>query len=223
MLIHVYSDYDRRTAGTIGRHNMARKTWQDEYANGQWKPLPIHDRDFQRNSNSVGERKIVPFVRDLIDKGHAAMKPDDILVLTNDDVCFVPGLTETIVEQVNTFGATYSSRWEFPTITRTLQASEVFEGYKHCGADLFAWKLQWWQKWGENFGDFLLSFEAWDLVMRRIIKNLSGGSELVAGIVHASHEPAWHTPETRECRGNLYNRAIAQAFLAKHQLPWLDQ
>ena len=69
--------------------------------------------------------------------------------------------------------------------------------------------------------DFLISFEAWDMVLKRLILR-TGGVEVENTCYHEMHLPYWHTPQNRECTGNLYNRELTRLWLAKHQIAWND-
>lgn len=220
-LVHVWSDYERPDAGAKRRNRVASQTWQQEYLSGFWVSCPIHEKEFVRNGRSVGERKPVPFVKDLFNEGVKRASPGDIIVFSNDDTCFAPGLTDVLVRNVSQFGAVWGARREHKALTAPLKSHEITKGYQHCGSDIFAFTPEWWAKWEHDFPDFLLTFEAWDLVMKRLI-DFSGGRELKDTCYHEIHASFWHVPENRECEGNLYNRELTRQWLARHNIKWED-
>jgi len=220
-LIHVWSDYTRTNAGAVRRHSMARKTWEQEYLTGKWKPCCVHETEFSRNGNEVGEQKPVPFVRDLLMEAVTRAGENDVIVFSNDDTCFACNLTQTIIENVQRHGAIWGSRREHRRIDRILNYQQMIQGYKHCGADIFAFSKKWWELHNHKFPDFLLSFEAWDLVLKKLIQ-ITGGTEVQETCYHEVHESFWHEPANRECPGNLYNRELTRGWLAGNNISWND-
>lgn len=223
-LIHVWSDYSHRNQGAMRRHALARNTWKVEYSSGNWFPAGIHERDMSRNGQSIGENKPVPFVKDLFNMVADRAKPKDILVFSNDDTCFAPGITQVIIDNVGTHGAMWGNRWEHvgplkQMLTKTQMVSQA--AYRHCGSDIFAFTAQWWDDHQDGFPDFLLTFEVWDLVLKKYIL-MTGGVQVPDTCYHEAHSSFWHLPENRECVGNVYNRGLAQQWLAHHGIQWQD-
>lgn len=218
-LIHVWSEYDRRDSGAIRRNRVAAQTWENEYKTGVWTSCPVHEKALVRNGNLVGEQKPVPFVKDLLGEAVKKARPGDIIVFSNDDTCFAPGLTETLVKNASIRGAVWGARREHTKINKPLSHGELIKGYKHCGSDIFAFTPEWWERYEGDFPDFLLTFEAWDLVFKKLI-NTTGGMELMDTCYHEVHASFWHVPENRECAGNLYNRELTRQWLARHNIKW---
>jgi len=220
-LIHVMSEYNRFDRGAIKRYDVAKETWRRAYEEGRWSTFYVHQDTLKRNANSVGEQKPVPFVRDLLLEAVRIAGPNDIIVFTNDDTCLIPGLTKTLLNIVPDRGALYGSRREIRSFSKPLSMESIMSGYKHVGADVFAFTQQWWEKWNHEFPDFLLSFEAWDLVLKKLILE-TGGVEVENTCYHEIHESFWHTAANRECAGNLYNRELTRQWLAKHGIGWAE-
>ena len=220
-LIHVWSDYDRRDAGATRRHRIAKQTWTPELSGADSISCVVHENAVTRNANMVGEDKPVPFVRDLFIEAANRAGPQDIILFTNDDTCLRVGAAQIIVDRVREFKAVWCARREITRISTPLTVANMMQGYKHCGADIFAFTREWWDQHGDDFPDFLLSFEIWDLVLKRLIL-LTGGVEVHDLCYHEIHQPYWHMPAHRECVGNLYNRELGRQWLAKHNIQWGD-
>lgn len=218
-LIHTYSDYVRNDPGNIRRHVVAKQSWDREYQKGGWLVCTVHDRDLQRNGNHIGESKPVPFLKDIIQSGANMADPQDIIVLTNDDNVFAMDITDQILTEIGKWGAIWGSRQEMIHIPSPPPAFNHTTGYKHVGADLFAFTRNWWDENGKNLPDYLISFESWDLVFRTLI-NKTGGGEVSGLVAHEIHNSYWHDPRFRECRGNIYNRQLSQQFFARNSMAW---
>lgn len=216
-LIHVWNDYNYRQHDAQHRHEIAKASWEQEYKKGRWIPFPVFDAQLSRNANSVGEAKPLPFVNDLINLACDQAQPDDLIVLTNDDTIFVDGLTERLLNANPPF---WSSRWEHAKVKGPLNADSIRRNsWKHVGADIFVFTKRWWMEHGSEFPDMLVAREAWDLVLRTLIDR-RGGHEEDALCAHIIHDPEWHSPEQRECVGNLFNRNAAREFFKSQGMPW---
>jgi hypothetical protein len=221
-LIHVWSEYSRFNAGAVRRHEIARATWMAQYDRGGWIQCPVEESTMQRNANTVGEPKPVPFVKDLIEEAALRGDPGDVIVFTNDDTCMAPNLADVIRDTVSKHGALWGSRWEHRSVPRPMNLHEMVRGaYRHVGADVFAFTVEWWNLYRHDFPDFLLSFEAWDLVLKKLIL-ITKGVEVQDTCYHEIHQSFWHTEANRNCTGNLYNRELTRQWLASHGIRWED-
>lgn len=218
ILFHIWNDYDRADDGNAHRHNLASLSWKTTYdSNPMWMSYPVHDNMLTRSSLDVGEKRRTPFLKDVINTAANEARADDILVFTNDDNLMLPGFTETIMREVVAHRAIWGARWELP-----MQADKKWgnpKGYKHCGADVFAFTKQWWDENEKNIPDFLIAFEAWDMCTRKVIE-MSGGTQIDGLVAHYIHQPVWHSSEHREGPGNLHNRKLFQQWLAQRNLNW---
>jgi hypothetical protein len=218
ILFHVWNDYDRNDDGNLHRYRLARATWEKTYAqNSMWMSHPVHDNALTRSSLNIGEKRRTPFLKDVIDAAASEARQDDILVFTNDDSLMLEGFTETILREVVAHRAIWGARWELPPNGEQQWANP--KGYKHCGADVFAFTKQWWEENAQNVPDHLVSFECWDLNFRMLIES-TGGVSVDGLVAHFIHEPLWHSSEHREGVGNLHNRKLFQQWLAKRNLKW---
>lgn len=218
ILFHVWNDYERQDDGNLHRHRLAKNTWEKTYnAHPMWMSYPVHDNMLTRSSLNVGEKRRTPFVKDVINMVANEARADDILVFTNDDNLMLEGFTATILEKVIQHRAIWGSRWELPMGVEPKWGSP--KGYKHVGADVFAFTKQWWDENQDSFPDHLISFEAWDLNLRILIES-TGGTQVEGLVAHYIHQPVWHSREHREGIGNLHNRKLFQQWLAQRNLKW---
>ena len=196
----------------IFRTNLAQKSVDKEnllYNN--W----VINRNFElkRNATLIGDGPL-PFVRDMIEFGMSLASENDIVVLSNADICLIPKITERIIDLCNKFGSLYSHRYDFKNLTELIETEEKLnEGEKYIGYDLFAFLKKWWCIHENEFPDMVLGREAWDMIYHRAIKE-NGGAELDKAIYHQIHNSPWST--FRELKGNIHNLNLAYNWISIH-------
>lgn len=197
-LIHVWSKYHIGKQDAQRRHTVAKMTWDREMQG--WIDLPLLDTAFARNARTdFNDLKCAPYVTDMIDKAMMLANPWDIVVLTNDDTCVTPNLTRIVRDVLAECGACWGARREHNRVNHPLTATELMQGYKHVGADIFCFHKEWWIEHGHNMPDMLMAFENWDYVLRTVI-NENGGREIEGLCYHEIHQGDW-----------LKNRTLAAA------------
>lgn len=188
--------------------------------NGEdWLSSAWNHIDFKptRDGTSIGDAP-VPFIRDMIEQACREAEPRDIICIANADIGFVPGITGEILDACYNFGSCYAQRHDFRRIERLIvNEVECAAGKKYPGADLFAFTKEWWDKRNQFFPDMLLGREAWDMIMRDLIRS-TGGIELHNAIYHEMHDSHWL--KHRGCAGNEYNKKLASAWLAANGRNW---
>ncbi len=194
---------------------MAQASWEREYAAGTWRTMPVPISHLKRTSQSIlKDTRRLPFLRDLLDMAMRNASPLDLIVFTNDDVVFAPGLSETLLHVEH---AAWASRHEFVRLPTLPTCLDIILGRKHCGADLFAMTLYWWRYNRRNWPDMVIGCEAVDLVMRKLMQ-ATGGVELHAAIAHEEHASWWLSH--REDPAAQHNRRLAADWLGKRGLTW---
>jgi hypothetical protein len=207
-LVHVWSKYNIVKADAKKRHQVAKSTWDKEMKD--WIDMPLKDDDFTRNSRTdFGDYKFAPYVTDMIDKAVKTMNPWDIVVLTNDDTCVCPGIGPMLKRILAECDACWSARREHRRVDRMMTTNELMRGYKHVGADVFAFTKQWWLQYGHNMPDMLMAFENWDYVLRTVIEE-SGGQEIQGLCYHEIHPGDWL--KNRECPAARHNQQMGGEF-----------
>lgn len=207
-MIHVWSKYNISDLGAQRRHAMAKLTWEREMKG--WMDLPLLDASFHRNARTdFNDLKSAPYVPDMMDRAIALANAGDIVVLTNDDTCVTPNLTRIIKDVLAESGACWSARREHHRIDHAMTASELMQGRKHVGADLFAFTKEWWTTHGDKMPDMLMAFENWDYVLRTVI-NENGGREIEGLCYHEIHTGDWL--KRREVPAAKHNQRVGGQF-----------
>lgn len=210
-LLHVYANYPA-SGDTLRRHDFARDTWEG------FTDHPFEQGNGYRTAEDVlAYPRPLPFLRDLIAYGMGEANPSDIIVVTNTDTAFAPGLASAIRKHVRKHGAAYAHRHDFARLTHPMDARTIRTGKWYPGSDLFAFTPQWWASRSvSELPDMLVGAEFVDCVFRQFIKK-HGGVELVGAIYHERHASAWERPGMREVdAANCWNRKLAREWFASN-------
>ena len=165
----------------------------------------------------------IPKVKDIINRVFALPelpKKDDVILIANADICFSPDIVGMILHNTERYGATFTHRWDFNSLTKHLNTeAEIGKGKWYCGSDLFAFTVEWWNRHQEIFPDMYFAREFWDMIMRNMIKR-SGGVETHKSIYHEKHNSFWE--QNRQCAENLHNKSLAQNWFDTYGGDWND-
>lgn len=218
-LIHIWSEYPA-TGDDAKRYAFTRKTWEAEWKLSNWRPTPLTDDMFSRSSRTeLKDVRRLPFIKDMIALGVNDAEEEDIIVLTNNDTCFMKGIGKAILRDVRKSGCLWAHRWDFNDLQVEPKPHQLFDGQLYVGVDLFAFTVAWWKQHGQEYPDMLLGSEAWDWMMRELMK-LNRGVEWNTGIFHQRHDPFWGHPRNKNSNpAQLHNKRLAREFLTKHKLP----
>lgn len=201
----------------LTRQVIAKETWDREAkAYGHWRDCRFTEGITPRSALDIGEKVALPFLHDMIDSASSQAADNDVLMLTNADICLVTGLGRELVDACKVHGATYCHRWDFKRVLTHIERHQLNMGQWYVGCDLFAFTKKWWTKHRDNLPPFILGRECWDWVFRELIKQ-TGGVETAKGIYHEKHVSPWEM--SRSLPGNLHNRSYARAWLQAAKIP----
>lgn len=216
-IFHVWSEYT--TSGeTARRTDLALTTWAAEGANGFWRALPFRAEAQWRNSSDVGDPHPMPYVADLVDFVLAHNpRETDIIAVTNADVCFTPGLTGWVLDQVTRHGAAFTHRYDFTRLDQPLvNEAAVKRGRFYPGSDAYFFTVAWWRAHGSEYPAMILGREQCDEVLRQLVKR-HGGVEIRGAIYHEKHESLWDSSAQHQTNaGNRHNRKLAREWFVRN-------
>lgn len=217
-IIHLFSSYSHRNIGDAKRHSEAKASWWRAYKHSpdvQWVNVSVTEGDLKRNAKTVlGDPKALPFIRDYVDDGleQARAMPDDMFAVTNDDCALV----ETIAEDLIAASIGWGSRRDFMALPRRVTKETTAKGHDHPGCDLFFMPVAAWAAVRAEFPDMVHGREAWDLVMRAILRK-RGGKEVFNCVAHSMHMAYWlsHSDDP----SSRHNQALAEQYRIANDLP----
>jgi len=212
-IVHVYQRTPWAIAEEKRRNAVAEKTW-DKIG---WKDCGLDDNCFVRHAGNVipDEEKNIPMIKDMIRMACIGRDDKDVIILTNTDTCVASNLVERLSGEL----PAYAYRYDFKRIDDPIPDGEICLGKKYAGCDLFVMRVGWWRRNHNLFPDMVLGREAWDKILRELIK-LSGGRELESCIYHEKHPSFWenaHNINRDPC--NLRNRLLARNWLVERNMP----
>lgn len=216
-IFHVFTDYQPKEGGAKRRMDFARGTWQAMQFFGDVIALPVADGMFRTSQDTIGDSRPLPYLRDMLDYAASFALPEDIVMLTNDDTCFVPCAEDKILAEFAA-GANSAYAWRrnffFPL---KHQLKDIRTGLEDGGVDLIAFRTDIWKRHREAFPDFILGCEAWDYVYRLLVPELNGGRPGLHDLIyHEYHDPVWRRDEVRAVNiGQKFNRALARNFFKR--------
>lgn len=175
---------------------------QDE-AYKSWPHLGARLLPFLGKRHS-GDGRNMPFVRDMI---HAAADgPEDIIVISNNDIIFDPRIAASIDESCRQTGCWWAYRLDRPG------------GRTDEGADTFAFTKSWWHLHEHLFPDLLLGYYNWDDILVRMM-HWSGCFEQERLIYHTPH-PSTQSPTRLHTTGARHNQFLMQQWITQHDEGW---
>lgn len=206
------------THGTGPRFDKARESWKAAYDEGM---IPAHFSGGPRNAKTeLGDPRELPFLKDVL---QAAMvhtqNDDDVVIWSNSDSGFAPGLAEFVGNHVRTHGAASMRRTES-------------NGNGHPGRDLFAFTAKWLRDQWASIPDYVLGAPVFDLGLVAMIRSFHGlppltlkslsedmsPSDMAPGfLLHESHAPEWQVPNVDAMPSVRTNKRLFREWNTKHK------
>jgi len=213
------------------RLRQAWASWDELYANGSM--IPCHCWKYPRDATSIGDSRALPFLKDVLLFAMNQAGPEDLIVLTNDDVWLHPAIASVLLFQTSVYECCSAQRVDFhqavPSKMSPEKLAELGEG--HLGRDLFAFTKRWLEFYWNGIGDFVLGCSEWDLCLSAMIRLHHGittqrnnyaavifPAEIPRGYVcHQKHEAQWMHPDyVDRSPAQIHNRTLFREFGDKH-------
>lgn len=227
IIFSYYAD-DNSGPETAARNALARKSWDFHFGQFSMIELKIRESDMKRTSESLGDIRPVPYVRDLFDFGCSFAMPEDIVVYCNHDI----GLTTMAVDRIfagveRGGGVTVCQRRQLnPTPGRLYRS--VLNCKADGGFDVMAVTPSFWGKMRNDMPDMLIGREAWDTCFRALVEIYVTGKknkvvlttpEQWAESKAYTDDVCWHIPHDSWWDKNrktnpaqIHNRTLAKKF-----------
>lgn len=217
-LLHVFPEAATSSDSTR-RHTVALRSWNAMYS-WSWSSLPYGAAPDRRDARAIGDRRDLPYMRDMIE--HAicnSTSAEDIVVVSNSDVCMVPDMEQRIRSVVERHGAFFTHRWDF--VGSVAHVTKPITGKWYPGSDVFGFTVAWWREHGHHYPDMIVGAEYVDCVLRQLIKTYAHvEAEIHCAVYHEKHDSAW--TKDRRSPSNQHNSRLAQAWFAARGTDDLD-
>src|SRR6478736_5907577 len=168
-IIHVWQHGGKLSEDTRRRNAIARQTWEQVYATGNWVERRLDDNILTRTAKDVvpGETRDFPFIHDLLRYACFGAPNDQVICFTNADTCLAQGLTEEILALNGQ--AAHMHRHDFARLDGPIHDDEISKGDFYPGSDGFIMTAGWWRKHAGEFPDLIQGAETYDKILRSLI------------------------------------------------------
>lgn len=195
--VHIVNIWSPKNSDDYRRHKYACDNWYEFYEKGLMSPRFIYDAEFTRMSDCVGDKRKMPFIKDVIEFGSKHLQNNDVVVLTNADISFSSDAFHKLKQNVEKYGCTFSfrrdSKKQIDKLSfRSDEISSEMDWY--VGSDMFAFKKSWWTKWSGLFPDLIIGKPNWDWIMRIIM----GYSVIGSKVLNQTLETYGNIVETKD-------------------------
>lgn len=245
---HVVERHVQKSPEDENRILTAVKSWMTLYKTGRVIPCHLWENDYPRSSKTLGDRRHLPYWKDVIAEGMTRCKnPNDAILWTNDDTVLHPGVVDAMTVKLKTAQCIGSFRVNYdkvddgaitgnPDLLRQRGERDSNGDLRSdLGRDLFAWKKSWLTEHWLEIPDFILGELEFDVVMAVIVRRESGiytdrrnvtqvmpSCELDKGFVlHQKHERQWTSSEHKDSPAKLHNKRLAIQWYAESGYPSL--
>ena len=213
---------------TIRRTSMAQESWDVLYQNGTM--LPAHYTKYLRDARGIGDRRDLPYFKDVLDHARQQARPEDIIVWTNDDNWIHPQLPAMLEFYAGVYGAVCGSRCDFKTPCQPGTPDQwARRTQPHMGRDMFAFTREWLDTHWDDIGDVILGASIFDLYLCAYIRKYHGidtdrqsyfhslhPAEIPRGYIgHQMHDSQWQRENPRS-PAEFHNRTIFKNYADKH-------
>lgn len=199
------------TFGQSERHQRAAATWDRIGAER------VSFETYPRTAKDIGDRRALPYLKDLLGLALNRAAETDIIVWTGDDVSVSDKTEAWLRLNVARYGAVSARR-----------------DAGHLGRDLFAFTASWLRANWTDLPDVILGAPDFDMGLAALIRAKRGVKTCLAnmnvdfpgcepkgaGIWHEPHKSEWLVPGYEKEPAVKHNRAVIMRWAAKHA-PWL--
>lgn len=233
-LYHVVERHDEKDVPSVPRKQDAWKSWDDLYRTGNVVPCHLWEPYPRNSKETIKDKRVLPYLKDVLSLGMTQAQPDDIIMFTNDDNPLHPELPDIVRLHCALWGCACAQRSEFrkpvPSLEQTPDAIAA-QGERHMGRDMFAFTKRWLEANWAELPDFILGASDWDLCLAAMLRLQWGirsnrqnmeqqiwPCEIPWGyVLHRFHPPRWNAPSNRDAApSQIYNRRLHKEWAAKH-------
>lgn len=208
-IVHAASIYKSNNAEENGRNTRAQRTWNMLYSRHAGMFVPSYAANAIRSSADLGDKRILPYLKDVIACAiEDCDRDEDIVLYTNADSFLIQESLNILVPCVTDKKRGYSHRREIDKIPRSWFTQEDLLGRaeKSQGVDAFAFTKRWWLENADEYPDFFIGCEGFDWILKFM---MGLDSRIEDFVYHLQHQfPLWSQSRTIS-PANLYNRRLS--------------
>ncbi len=174
---------------------------------------------YSRNACGIGDPRMLPYLKDIINRGRdLASWSDDVVLWCNDDVQLDPRIVGWCYSKVIKAGA------------MSMRRTEPGKPRDHMGRELFAFTGAWLDENWDKIPDFILGCPFFDLILAAIIRKERGIDSTTNNLkidypvadaeeryaIHEPHLSSWSGVHEHTFPANIHNKKLAKEWCAAH-------
>lgn len=204
----------------------ARQSWDALYTGGV---VSRQYWNYKRDALQIGDKRQLPYLKDVLEFAMEGAKDWDIIMWTNDDTWIHPKLIALLKYHCSIYGACSAQRCEIfrsgvhRMVPDAAPESFIQSGGLHMGRDMFAFRVDWLKREWNEMPDFLLGASEFDLAVAALIRKRAGlvttkdslvdtiwPAEIPKGyILHEYHKALWTAKDNvNTAPSQLHNRRL---------------
>lgn len=213
------------TGANAARKARTQVSWKVLYDGGV---IPAHYVKYERSALAIGDKRDLPYLKDVLAFAMKQANGPDIIMWTNDDTWLHREIPAVLRIHCSLWGACASHRVDLirgaalpDSTTPVRDLSHTGQG--HMGRDLFAFTKYWLESHWDMIPDFILGASEFDLALAFMIRQSLGldcqrsslefvrwPAELEKGyIVHEAHSAYWaRNDNISTAPSQLHNRKL---------------
>lgn len=210
----------------------AEASWIEIYKRGELNPC--HLWRYPRSSQSIGDTRTLPFLKDVLCAGLSKCRDNDIVLWTNDDTILHSQSMGAVLSLLSKADACSSFRVNFEKgkIPKLDAAPDAIRkaGKFDLGRDLFAFRASWLIRHWNSIPDFFLGDAEFDLVLAVLIRKMCGQAttkvnihepipacEIDRGyVLHEMHMRNWVLKENEKAPAKAWNQKLCRDWYSDH-------
>jgi hypothetical protein len=188
--------------------------------------IPVHVKDFELNSDHLGDRRGLPMLKLVLARARKLAEPSDFIVLTNSDNLLHARLPDLLHTLTIPAACSFRLNSRGPVALNLPPETLAARLKPDYGRDLFVFTGTWLDEHWNSIPDMFLGEWEWDLILTLLIRNSLGivtktthdfhtltKGELPLGyVLHEAHNAAWKNPSNLSAPAKEWNKAIAHAW-----------
>lgn len=228
-IIHVVQRWRPNDPAIDRRIHEAGLSWINLYMTGEVLPCHVW-HPFKRDATSLGDERQLPFLKDVLNDGlQLCHKPEDIVLLTNDDNVLHPDMANELFTRLEKQPCLCAGRLNFTDkpdfVNRTFPTKS-----NDIGRDAFAFRSDWLKKNIEKFPDLILGAAHFDLLLGCIVRKANGLTLTLKGrmdvaeqcelpfgwVQHRVHKNRWISDPPMATPANAHNHKVSAGWYQRN-------
>lgn len=171
-IFHVSERHRETNPAQLERVTKSQETWQRLYSESGVIGMPLDEACYPRSACDMGNRRKLPYLKDILAPALKLADPHDIIFITNDDIHLHPDIAKMLELHIGMFEAASSIRSEWREQCLATDTPHIWNrrSQGHTGRDLFAFTARWLRAHWDDIPDFFVGTSHWDYCLASLVR-----------------------------------------------------